>query len=111
MPMTDAQRKANRKWDSANYAAVTCKPRKEVTEQFRDACRTNGTSPNAVLVSAIEFYNRDPEGFRAVQDLAGPFLAACDALNLSPAAVFQTAMENTISQHGTVEPDQQRETI
>ena len=85
MPMTDAQRKANRKWDSANYAAVTCKPRKEVTEQFREACHTNGTSPNAVLVSAIEFYNRDPEGFRAVQDLAGPFLAACDALNLSPA--------------------------
>ncbi len=108
--MTEAQRKANRKWDSANYAAVTCKPRKEVTEQFREACRTNDTSANAVLVSTIEFYNRDPEGFRAVQDLARPFLAACEALNLSPAAVFQSAMQNTISLLGTVEPDQAIET-
>ena len=108
--MTDSQRKANRKWDAANYAAVTCKTKKEVTEQFREACRANGTSPNAVLVSAIEFYNHDPEGFRAVQELAGPFLAACDALILSPAAVFQSAMESTITKHGAGEADQGTET-
>jgi hypothetical protein len=105
MPMTDSQRKANRKWDSANYAAVTCKPRKEVTEQFRGNCRANGTTPNAVLVSAVQFFNRDPEGFRTVQDLAKPFLTACEALNLSPAAVFLSAMENTIAQHSANEAD------
>ena len=97
MPMTDAQRKANRKWDSANYAAVTCKPRKEVTELFRVSCKANGTSPNAVLVSAINLYNRDPEGFQAVQDMMLSFLDACEALHVSPAAVIHSAMENTIS--------------
>ena len=105
MPMTEAQRKANRKWDSANYAAVTCKPRKEVTEQFREACRTNDTSPNAVLVSTIEFYNRDPEGFRAVQDLAGPFLAACEALSkrrdfFSTLIIYQYSIAFTIALNG-----------
>ena len=105
MPITDSQRKAIRKWDSANYAAVTCKPRKEVTEQFRDFCRIYGTTPNAVLVSAVEFFNQDPEGFRTVQDLAKPFLTACEALNLSPAAVLRSAMESTIAQHSAGEAD------
>lgn len=107
MPMTDAQRKANRKWDSANYAAVTCKPKKEVTEQFRESCRTNGTTPNAVLISAIELFNRDPEGFRALQEVTGSFLAACDAMNLSPAGVILSAMKTTVSQCGAVVPEQQ----
>ena len=105
MPMTDSQRKANRKWDSANYTAIACKPKREVTEQFRENCRATGTTPNAVLVSAVEFFNRDPEGFRTVQDLAKPFLAACEALSLSPAAVFLSAMENTIAQHSADEAD------
>ena len=99
MPMTETQRKANRKWDSANYAAITCKPRKEATEQFRDFCRKNHTTPNAVLVATIDFYNRDPDGFNTLQDLAIPFFEACEALNLTPTAVIQSAMENTIARH------------
>ena len=99
MPISDSQRKAIRKWDSANYAAVTCKPRKEATEQFRENCRANGTTPNAVLVATIDFYNKDPKGFNTLQDLAIPFFEACEALNLTPTAVIQSAMENTIAKH------------
>ena len=105
MPMTDSQRKANRKWDSANYTALACKPRKEVAEKFRENCRATGTTPNAVLVSTVELFNQDPEVFRTVQDLAKPFLTACEALNLSPAAVFRSAMESTIAQHSAGEAD------
>ena len=103
MPMTDSQRKANRKWDSANYTALACKPRKEVAEKFRENCRATGTTPNAVLVSTVELFNQDPEVFRTVQDLVNPYLAACKALNLSPAAVLRSAMESTIAQHSAGE--------
>ena len=105
MPMTDSQRKANRKWDSANYTALACKPRKEVAEKFRENCRAAGTTPNAVLVSAVELFNQDPEGFRTVQDLAKPFLEACEVLKLSPAAILQSAMESTIAQHSAGEAE------
>ena len=107
--MTEAQRKANRKWDSANYAAVTCKPKKEITEQFRECCRTNGTTPNAVLVSAVELYIHDPEGFQGVLDLADPFLAACGALGRSPGDVLKSAMENVIAQHNSAVAGEKRE--
>ena len=105
MPMTDSQLKANRKWDSANYTALACKPRKEVAGKFRENCRATGTTPNAVLVSTVELFNLDPEGFRTVQDLAKPFLEACEVLKLSPAAVLQSAMESTIAQHSAGEAE------
>ena len=64
-------------------------------------CCTNGTTPNAVLVSAVELYIHDPECFQGVLDLADPFLAACGALGHSPGDVLKSAMENVIAQHNS----------
>ena len=56
MPMTDAQRRANRKWDSANYTHLPCKIRKDRAAAFREACSANGDAPNAILNSAVNAY-------------------------------------------------------
>ena len=56
MPMTDAQRRANRKWDAANYTQLPCMVRRDKAEAFRAACYADGTSPNAVLVAAMNDY-------------------------------------------------------
>ena len=54
--MTDAQRRANQKWDRANNTVLGCKLRKEEAEAFKAACREDGTTPNAVFLSALRNY-------------------------------------------------------
>lgn len=63
MPMTDAQRRANQKWDRANNTVLSCKLRKDEAEAFKQACREDGTTPNAVFLSALREYmqNRNPK--------------------------------------------------
>ena len=56
MPMTDAQRRASRKWDAAHYTQLPCKIRRDQAAAFRAACYANGTTPNAVLLSAVRGY-------------------------------------------------------
>ena len=63
MPMTEAQRRANRKWDAANYTHLPCKVRKDRADAFRAACRDGGTSPNAVLTAAMNAYMDDHGGW------------------------------------------------
>lgn len=58
MPITEAKRKANSKWDAANMTVLGCKIRKDKAEQFKAACKSAGTTPNAVFTGAIdEFMN------------------------------------------------------
>ena len=54
--VTEAKRKANNKYDLANYTVVGCKIRKEVADQFRDECKRRGTSPNEVFKDAIRVF-------------------------------------------------------
>lgn len=54
MPLPEAKRRANNKWDAANMTVVGCKIRKDRAEQFKAACKRNGTTPNAVFMAAIE---------------------------------------------------------
>lgn len=54
MPLTDAKRKANNKWDAANMTVLGCKVRKDKAEQFKAACKSAGTTPNAVFTSAMD---------------------------------------------------------
>ena len=51
--VSEAKRRANNKYDLANYTVVGCKIRKEVADQFRDECKRRGTSPNEVFREAI----------------------------------------------------------
>lgn len=48
MPVSDAKKKANAKWDSANMSTISCKLRKDKADAFRAACQTAQTTPNGV---------------------------------------------------------------
>ena len=65
MPMTDAQRKANRKWDSAHYTQLPCIIRRDKADAFRAACKAAGTSPNAVLNAAADAFMQERGGWDA----------------------------------------------
>lgn len=56
MPLTDAKRKANNKYIAANMTVLGCKVRRDKAEQFKDACRKAGTTPNAVFTSAMDVF-------------------------------------------------------
>ena len=56
MPISEAKRKGNQKWDSENMAYQTVKVRKELLEQFRATVAANGDKVNSVLRTAMEQY-------------------------------------------------------
>ena len=64
MPKTDAQKRANNKYDLAHYRVLGCKLLNEEAEAFKEECKRRGTTPNAVFKEAIiKFmsYKEDPE--------------------------------------------------
>lgn len=62
MPLTDAKRRANNKWDAANMTVLGCKIRKDKAEAFRAACKAAGTTPNAVFKEAINRFMDQQKG-------------------------------------------------
>jgi uncharacterized protein (DUF4415 family) len=56
MAITDARRRANKKWDSENMICQTIKVKKTLLEDFKAACAANGDKVNTVLRQAMENY-------------------------------------------------------
>lgn len=56
MAITDARRRANKKWDSENMICQTIKVKKTLLEDFKAACAANGDKVNTVLREAMELY-------------------------------------------------------
>ena len=54
--LTDAQRRANNKWDKENMSNISCKMRQEIAEEFKAAAKANGTTPNALIRAWIDGY-------------------------------------------------------
>ena len=54
MGLSVSKRRANNKWDAANMTVLGCKVRRDRAEQFKAACKKNGTSPNAIFMAAME---------------------------------------------------------
>ena len=54
MGLSESKRRANNKWDAANMTVLGCKVRRDRAEQFKAACKKNGTSPNAIFMAAME---------------------------------------------------------
>ena len=52
--MTEAQKKANKKWDSRNMTVIGCKVTKEKAQAFKDACFILGVVPNRILMGLID---------------------------------------------------------
>ena len=59
--LPESKRKANNKWDAANMTVLGCKIRKNKADQFKAACKRNGTTPNAIFVAAIERFMAEHE--------------------------------------------------
>ena len=59
MPLSESKRKANNKWDAANMTVLGCKVRRDKAEQFKAACKKNGTSPNAIFMAAMEKFKEE----------------------------------------------------
>lgn len=56
---TDAQRRAQNKYDAANMTVLGCKVRRDEADAFKEACRAAGTTPNAVFRQAmLEFLKK-----------------------------------------------------
>jgi hypothetical protein len=51
--LTDSKRRANNKYIAANMTVLGCKVRKDRAEEFKEACREAGTTPNAVFTQAL----------------------------------------------------------
>lgn len=56
MPLTEAKRKANNKWDAANMTVLGCKVRKDKAERFKTVCKLEGTTPNAIFIAAMDSF-------------------------------------------------------
>lgn len=56
MPITDARRRANQKWDAGNMVCQTIKVKKTLLEDFKAACAARGDKVNTVLRQAMEEY-------------------------------------------------------
>lgn len=56
MALTNAKRKANNKYIATNMTVLGCKVRKEKAEQFKAACKSAGTTPNAVFTTAMDTF-------------------------------------------------------
>lgn len=65
MPITDARRRANQKWDAENMACQTIKVKKSLLEDFKAACAARGDKVNTVLREAMENYAYEDGGERA----------------------------------------------
>ena len=49
MPLSDARKRANAKWDNANMKTIACKLKKSQAERFKEYCESMGKTTNTVL--------------------------------------------------------------
>ena len=54
VPISEARKRANAKWNLANLASITIKLKKEDAERFKRAATAAGTTPTAILKQAYE---------------------------------------------------------
>ena len=49
LAISDAKKKANAKWDSANMATLACKVKREQADEFKAKCEQQGKTANTAL--------------------------------------------------------------
>lgn len=56
MAVSDAQRRATKKYIKKTYTYISCKIRKDKAEHFKAICEKTGTTQSAVFKAAIDEY-------------------------------------------------------
>lgn len=59
MPVSEAKRASNDRWDRENMAYQTVKVNKALLQEFREVVAANGDKVNTVLREAMERYIED----------------------------------------------------
>ena len=60
--VSDAQKKAARKWDSEILTNICIRVRKEYAQRVHEICRQNGTTASAIMREAIDTYMQTHDG-------------------------------------------------
>ena len=61
MTLSEAKKKANRKWDAANLVSFNVRLNKTKAERFRAAAAAAGKTPSAVIKESIDKFIQDYE--------------------------------------------------
>lgn len=63
MPLSEARKAANAKWDKENMSTLACKVKKEEAAAFKEHCASQGKTSNTVLKEfVLETIERDKGG-------------------------------------------------
>lgn len=64
MAISEARKRANKKYNAKTYTMLGCKVRKDYAEQVKAACEAAGTTPNAIFRAALDRFMADhaPDG-------------------------------------------------
>lgn len=54
MPLSEARKRANQKYDREHMTVLGCKVRKEYAQQVKDKAKAEGTTVNAILLKALK---------------------------------------------------------
>lgn len=56
MPVSDAKKRSNAKWDAANMTTIGVRLRKDEAARLAELAKANGTTRNAILLRAARDY-------------------------------------------------------
>lgn len=56
MPISDAKRRANEKWNAKNMVKIGCIVSHSVRDQFKEACESQGDTMYSALRSFVDDY-------------------------------------------------------
>lgn len=62
MPLSEARKKANRKWDQANLTNISIKVKKSYYEEVKRVTAAEGTTPAAIMRKAIDDFMQNHQG-------------------------------------------------
>ena len=65
MPISEAQRKAIKKWDTTHNTVMSVKIRKDKAEALKAAAKAAGTTPNAIFTAAADAFMQEHGGWDA----------------------------------------------
>lgn len=61
MPLSEAKKAANKKWDAVNMQNLSVKVRRDYAERIKAAAAAAGTTPSTIMRKALDDFMRETE--------------------------------------------------
>ena len=61
MPLSEAKKAANKKWDAVNMQNLSVKVRRDYAERIKAAAAAAGTTPSTIMRKALDDFMQDRE--------------------------------------------------